>query len=268
MQGEWWFGWGDKAHFFTGAELYRKDLFKESPNMSVSVCGAQRGRREKAPAHLAAKRRCIDCLKRVANGADGPLTVQQIDAINEMVYANHADKTLKALAEMPSMLPVKTGVDVQAGAAMWVKGEQVDLNAPQPPTKPSNAPAVWDLVIHDMRQRDEHGAKKYGVRLTPGDGRGLAGRRLPGVPRPGGVPAQGDLRKGQALMPLTRKELDKKACDVPGCKEDHEGTEFYVHGRCHPHAALQAMYSKKTGLLTISCASCEAPIVEFKVANG
>lgn len=47
----------------------------------------------------------------------------------------------------------------------------MSLNAPQPPPKPANAPAAWDLVMADIRERDQHGTKKYGQRLTPGDGR-------------------------------------------------------------------------------------------------
>jgi hypothetical protein len=44
-------------------------------------------------------------------------------------------------------------------------------NAPQPAPKKSNAPASWDLVLADIKIRDAVGAKKYGVRLTPGNGR-------------------------------------------------------------------------------------------------
>ena len=41
----------------------------------------------------------------------------------------------------------------------------------QPPPIPSNLPAVWDLVIADIRQRDAFGEKKYGERLRPHNGR-------------------------------------------------------------------------------------------------
>lgn len=44
-------------------------------------------------------------------------------------------------------------------------------NTPQPPPKPSPDPAVWDLVLADIAERDTMGTEKYGVRLTPNDGR-------------------------------------------------------------------------------------------------
>ena len=45
-------------------------------------------------------------------------------------------------------------------------------NSPQPPPCPVPAsPAVWDLVIADMKERDRIGTAKYGQHLTAGDGR-------------------------------------------------------------------------------------------------
>lgn len=41
----------------------------------------------------------------------------------------------------------------------------------QPLPKKNNHPAVWDLVIEDMKARDEAGQKTYGVRLQPFNGR-------------------------------------------------------------------------------------------------
>lgn len=35
----------------------------------------------------------------------------------------------------------------------------------------TEGPAVWDLVVADMRGRDSMGLRKYGVRLTPHNGR-------------------------------------------------------------------------------------------------
>ena len=42
---------------------------------------------------------------------------------------------------------------------------------PEPDPKPSTHPAVWSLVIEDMRARDEMGAKRYRTRLQPFNGR-------------------------------------------------------------------------------------------------
>lgn len=45
------------------------------------------------------------------------------------------------------------------------------LNEPQPSPVQNDRPAVWDLVIADMRERDAAGARKYGTRLQPLNGR-------------------------------------------------------------------------------------------------
>lgn len=45
------------------------------------------------------------------------------------------------------------------------------LNKPQPPPITSDHPAVWDLVMIDMIDRDQSGLKKYGTRLQPHNGR-------------------------------------------------------------------------------------------------
>lgn len=46
------------------------------------------------------------------------------------------------------------------------------LNAPEPnPNMVDGEPAIWDLVIADMQERDRTGAAKYGQRLVAGDGR-------------------------------------------------------------------------------------------------
>lgn len=41
----------------------------------------------------------------------------------------------------------------------------------QPPPIPSDGPAIWDLVIADMRERDRIGELAYGVRLQADNGR-------------------------------------------------------------------------------------------------
>jgi len=55
--------------------------------------------------------------------------------------------------------------------AIFAKCYGVNLSAPEPAPKPNNHPAVWDLVIADMQQRDKMGAEKYGTRLQPFKGR-------------------------------------------------------------------------------------------------
>jgi hypothetical protein len=45
------------------------------------------------------------------------------------------------------------------------------LSKAEPPPVPNHNPAIWNLVIVDMAQRDIEGAKKYGTRLQPFNGR-------------------------------------------------------------------------------------------------
>jgi len=47
--------------------------------------------------------------------------------------------------------------------------ESINTKEPQP--KRNNQPAVWDLVLHDIKERDEVGTSKYGTRLQPFNGR-------------------------------------------------------------------------------------------------
>jgi hypothetical protein len=42
---------------------------------------------------------------------------------------------------------------------------------PQADPTPNDKPAVWDLVVKDMQDRDGQGQAKYGVRLQPFNGR-------------------------------------------------------------------------------------------------
>ena len=44
-------------------------------------------------------------------------------------------------------------------------------NTPQPQPKINHHPAVWDLVMDDMLDRDANGTTKYGTRLQPHNGR-------------------------------------------------------------------------------------------------
>src|SRR5687767_1098517 len=41
----------------------------------------------------------------------------------------------------------------------------------QPAPTPNTLPAVWDLVVTDMRMRDAKGLSTYGTRLQPHNGR-------------------------------------------------------------------------------------------------
>lgn len=45
------------------------------------------------------------------------------------------------------------------------------LTSPQPEPRPSDSRPIWELVIADMKQRDNDGYQKYGTRLQAGNGR-------------------------------------------------------------------------------------------------
>jgi len=45
------------------------------------------------------------------------------------------------------------------------------MNTPEPGPIKNDKPAVWDLVVMDMLERDAEGQRKYATRLQPGNGR-------------------------------------------------------------------------------------------------
>ena len=45
------------------------------------------------------------------------------------------------------------------------------LNQPQPSPIHSDSPAIWDLVVADIHDRDNTGLLKYGTRLQANNGR-------------------------------------------------------------------------------------------------
>jgi hypothetical protein len=47
----------------------------------------------------------------------------------------------------------------------------MSVNAPEPAPQEGQGPAIWDLVVADMKERDAMGERKYGRRLRAGDGR-------------------------------------------------------------------------------------------------
>lgn len=44
-------------------------------------------------------------------------------------------------------------------------------NTPEPPPKPNNRIAIWELVIVDMEERNRIGTEKYGTPLQAFNGR-------------------------------------------------------------------------------------------------
>jgi hypothetical protein len=69
---------------------------------------------------------------------------------------------------------IDTGKGKENRRAMWDGSRLVLLeDAPQEQLTPAtnDLPAVWDLVQADMKARDAVGAKRYGTRLQPHNGR-------------------------------------------------------------------------------------------------
>ena len=55
--------------------------------------------------------------------------------------------------------------------ALGSRNRPLPLSDPQPDPQPSNGPAIWDLVVADMHERDNSGYEKYGRRLRAHNGR-------------------------------------------------------------------------------------------------
>lgn len=53
----------------------------------------------------------------------------------------------------------------------WRAEIERDLITSQPAPTPTAGPALWDLVIEDMKARDDFGRNKYGMRLQADNGR-------------------------------------------------------------------------------------------------
>lgn len=49
--------------------------------------------------------------------------------------------------------------------------EAASLHSKEPRPKPNNHPFIADLVVKDMQERSAIGAKRYGVKLQPHNGR-------------------------------------------------------------------------------------------------
>lgn len=64
--------------------------------------------------------------------------------------------------------------------------------------------------------------------------------------------------------PLTRRDLDRGVCMVPGCDHtDHDG--LFLHGRCHISAPTTCEY-RREGVLRVTCSACGKLVAEIAVA--
>jgi hypothetical protein len=65
-------------------------------------------------------------------------------------------------------------------------------------------------------------------------------------------------------MALTRAELDQMVCGTPDCDHSAHDGPLVFHSQCHPEAPTWAEYDR--GILTITCAECEALLCQVEVA--
>jgi hypothetical protein len=72
--------------------------------------------------------------------------------------------------------------------------------------------------------------------------------------------------QGSAERPLTQLDLNSMMCSDPECTDPSH--ELYFHSRCHPTRPVEAMYSKASGQLKITCAVCNRLIGYIAVEGG
>jgi hypothetical protein len=66
---------------------------------------------------------------------------------------------------------------------------------------------------------------------------------------------------------LTRFDLDREQCRVPGCDTPHPHPLAF-RSKCHPmNRGVIVQYDARTGLLSLHCATCDAPITRVAVRD-
>lgn len=68
-------------------------------------------------------------------------------------------------------------------------------------------------------------------------------------------------------MPVTRENLDRLRCGSAYPTKNHDPSALPVSGLCHPGAAANLSYQKKTGNIRVTCSVCDGPVVEIAVAS-
>lgn len=91
------------------------------------------------------------------------------------VFVLPTSEHVEALDNLPR--PHVTGVyppseiDSRVDARYIDEVSAISLNTEQAPPIPNDSPAIWDLVVADMHERNRDGTKKYGTPLQAGNGR-------------------------------------------------------------------------------------------------
>ena len=87
---------------------------------------------------------------------------------NQKMYPSARDALLEARTEGDAGVTMGSPVATSERGGNCV---EASVNIPEPMPTPNSYPAVWDLVVNDMAERDRIGEQKYGTRLQPHNGR-------------------------------------------------------------------------------------------------
>ena len=68
-------------------------------------------------------------------------------------------------------------------------------------------------------------------------------------------------------MPLTRERLDKLRCGNAFPTKNHDPAAVVVCGECHPGAATNLSYDRRTGTVRVTCWVCDNPLGDIAVAS-
>lgn len=126
-----------------------------------------------------------------------------------------------------------------------------NLNKPEPlPLVIEEGPAIWDLVVEDIKERDKLGTNKYGTRLKANDGR----RSL--------VDAY---QEALDLVVYLRKEIEeRKKEENPGMFKEHQVITLHQSWADLPVGAsgtIVWVYPDKDDLLDVEFDTTTGPVV-------
>jgi hypothetical protein len=133
-----------------------------------------------------------------------------------------------------------------------IHGHEADPNypygpvAPQPAPLPTDGPAIWDLVIADMRERDRLGREKYGRPLQAHNGRDAL------------VDAY---QEALDLCVYLRQAIEERVSDTP--KLPSIGDVFCECPNCHWRGTVSGCIPDVNGNGSLGCPDCRWIVLAF-----
>lgn len=98
--------------------------------------------------------------------------------LNVIVYQDKLFEKENVANYVVEQIISKYHFDQLTNSDLWIRHKKdvrkmlgINVIDPQPAPVANNNPAVWDLVLGDMAERDQSGRKKYGTPLQPFNGR-------------------------------------------------------------------------------------------------